>query len=261
MAHERDRGTPLRTLRTSLALGLVGALAGLLFATNAGLFAQGLDRRPQDLRDLVRDESARMHESAEEVSALRGEVDGLRGDLETHAPGSTAPDLALAAGRVAVAGPGVRVQLWDAPYTTVPEGFQPDDLVVHQQDIEAVINGLRAGGAEAISVQGHRLTAMTSIRCVGNVLLVDGRKYSPPYVIEAIGEPTLLTQAVLGSHSVQMYLYYAELVRLGWSLDEHEELHISGFDGAITLTHARVPGHEPYVPVDDITAPFPEDSE
>src|SRR5699024_3476655 len=91
-------------------------------------------------------------------------------------------DTEIAAGRVPVEGSGVTVKLWDAPLRDpVPEGVRLDDLIVHQQDLEAVINGLWAGGAEAMAVQGHRVTSRSSIRCVGNVLLIDGSVYSPPY--------------------------------------------------------------------------------
>lgn len=245
-------------MRASVALGAVGVLAGILFATNAGLFAQATDRQPQDLRDLVRDESLRMQEVAEEVSALRSEVEelvALQGDQD---PDDTRrPEVELAAGRTAVQGSGIQVELWDAPYNEVPEGFAPDDLVVHQQDIEAVLNGLRAGGAEAIAVQGHRVTATTSIRCVGNVMLLDGHTYSPPYVITAIGDPDELRDSVLAQPSVQAYLQYVDAVRLGWSLDEQEDVQIPGFEGNLTLEYAQVPGHEPYVPDDeDTTSPF-----
>lgn len=248
MAKNRRRAR-LRSVRASLALGAVGVLAGMLFATNAGLFAQAADRQPQDLRDLVRDESVRMQEVAEEVGELRSEVEDLISLQEARNPdASRRPEVEMAAGRIDLQGPGVRVELWDAPYNEVPEGFAADDLVVHQQDIEGVLNGLRAGGAEAIAVQGHRVTATTSIRCVGNVLLLDGNTYSPPYVITAIGDGEQLRNSVLAQQSVQVYLQYVDAIRLGWSLELEETVDIPGFEGNLALEYAQVPGHEPYVP-------------
>ncbi len=257
MAAKRHRARGLRSLRTSLALGLVGVLAGVLFATNAGLFSEATDRRPQDLRDLVRDENLRMQELTEEVDGLRSEVDGL---IHASATGDEDHDeapaeIGIAAGRTAVQGPGVRVELWDSPYSEPPEGYTVDSLVVHQQDVDGVLNGLRAGGAEAIAVQGHRVTSTTSIRCVGNVLLVDGRIYSPPFVIEAIGNPQELTDAVNADTAVQDYLSFVNQIQLGWSMQTHDEMSIAGFEGNLSLGFARVPGHEPYVPDDDSTTP------
>lgn len=253
MNEHRHRAGRLRSVRASLALGAVGVLAGLLFATNAGLFASATERQPQNLRDLVRAENEQLQEVSSDVTELRGEVEALLTEQSEANPETSArPEVTVAAGRTAVEGPGVTVRLWDAPSSVEPPSdFGADDLVVHQQDIEAVINGLRAGGAEAVAVQGHRVTSTTSIRCVGNVLLVDGATYSPPYEVTAIGDPERLSAAVLASSSVQVYLQYVEAVGLGWSLEESEQVQIDGFEGNLTLEYARVPGWEPFEDVPD----------
>lgn len=248
MGEQRHRGGRFRSARASVALAAVGVLAGLLFATNAGLFAEAAGRQPQNLRDLVRAESMRLRETSEQVSELRSEVDALLSAQAEDGPVEpVSQEVGIAAGRMDVVGPGVSVQLWDAPTSDEPpSGFAPDDLVVHQQDIEAVVNGLRSGGAEAIAVQGHRVTSTTAIRCVGNVLLVDGATYSPPYEITAIGDPETLSETLLESESVRVYQQYVEAVGLGWSLEESEQLEIDGFEGNLALGYARVPGHAPF---------------
>src|SRR5690606_23702991 len=116
------------TLRASVGLGLVGLLAGLLFSTSASLAADSPERRPENLRDLVRLESERLAETNAEVVALREEVAGL---LEQRT-GETPVDerLAFAAGATAVTGPGLVVRLWDAPTPVqLPDGATADDLV------------------------------------------------------------------------------------------------------------------------------------
>jgi len=140
-----------------------------------------------------------------------------------------------------VTGPGVVVELWDAP---VPpdlsaSGLHPDDLVVHQQDLEAVINALWAGGAEALMIQDQRITSISSVRCVGNVLLLHGRHYSPPYEISAIGDPQGLQEAVLASSDVQLYLQYVDAVGLGWSMTESEQIDMPAYSGPTRLEHTR----------------------
>jgi len=251
-------GSWSRWLRASWAPGAVGVLAGLLFATNAGVFAEASDRQPLDLRDLVRDENERMNLSADEVSELRSQIEELiDAQAPTTATAEQSSGVDVVAGRGDWHGPGVRVQLWDAPYDEAPEDFGPDDLVVHQQDIEAVLNGLRAGGAEAIAVQGHRVTSTTAIRCVGNVLLLAGQTYSPPYEITAIGDPERLAQSVMAQRPVQVYLQYVEAIQLGWSFEVEDDLTIRGMDGNPTLEYARVPGHEPFIPPGETPPPFP----
>ena len=90
-----------------------------------------------------------------------------------------------------VHGPGLVVTLQDAQRDAngrFPRDASPDDLVVHQQDIQAVLNALWSAGAEAIQMQDQRIIATSVPRCVGNTLLLNGRTYSPPYTITAIGD-------------------------------------------------------------------------
>lgn len=244
---DRARAASRHRPGRSVAMGLVGLVAGLLFSTNAALFSEATERQPQNLRDLVRVESARLAQTNEDVVALRAEVDELLGRRAAANPDAAAsPALAFAAGRVAVQGPGVQVRLWDAPYSgDLPEGMRVDDLVVHQQDLEAVINAMWAGGAEAVTVQGHRVTATSSIRCVGNVLLLDGNTYSPPYVVAGIGDQDTLVRGLLAAEPIQVYLQYVESVGLGWSLTRESVIEMPSYEGNLSMRYAREPGQEP----------------
>ena len=90
----------------------------------------------------------------------------------------------------------VTVTLDDAPRadqrSDLAAGARPDDLVIHQQDVQGVVNALWAGGAEAMTIMGQRVVATTAVRCVGNTLLLHGRVYSPPFVVTAVGDPARL---------------------------------------------------------------------
>lgn len=229
------------TVRASIALGVVGLLAGLLFSTSASLAADSPERRPESLRDLVGLEQDRLRETTGELEGLQQDVGALL--AEQADPDAADPALDFAAGSTAVTGPGVTVRLWDAPVPSqLPDGASLDDLVVHQQDIEAVMNGLWAGGAEAMTVQGHRVTATTSVRCVGNVLLIDGYTYSPPYEISAIGDTETLRATLLATRPIQVYLQYVDALNLGWSLGDTDSLTMPADEGNLTLEHAHVPG-------------------
>lgn len=237
--HEGVRSPRPRPL--AWTVGVVGILAGIMFATNANLFATAPDeRRPQNLAELVRDEQERLASAQGTVEELRAQVSELVAEQVPHPVIS--PDLEVAAGRVEVDGPGVIVKLWDAPLREpLPTGIRPDDLLVHQQDLEGVINSLWAGGAEAMSVQGHRVTGWSSIRCVGNVLLIDGSVYSPPYEIAAIGDPMKLSASLMGSPVIQTYLEYVEALQLGWSMEAREEIKIAADTGTLTADFAESP--------------------
>ncbi|GAB2622047.1 DUF881 domain-containing protein [Pseudactinotalea suaedae] len=224
-----------------MGLGVVGLLAGLMFSTSAGLADDQSERQPENFRDLVRVESERLAETNADVVALREEVAALL--EEQNDPAEADELLAHASGTTAVTGPGLLVRLDDAPTPVqLPEWASPDDLVVHQQDLEAVMNGLWAGGAEALMVQGHRVTMTTSVRCVGNVLLIDGATYSPPYEIAAIGDPDELEETLLSTAPIQIYLQYVDALNLGWQVRAEETIEMPADESNLSMEYASVPG-------------------
>ena len=142
------------------------------------------------LVDLVR-------EAQQSVDRLTAQRDALVTTVDTHHGGSPGADAALAAitnaadplavdaGLDPMRGPGLVVTLNDAQRDAegrFPRDASPDDLVVHQQDIQAVLNALWSAGAEGIQMQDQRIIGTSAPRCVGNTLLLNGRTYSPPYV-------------------------------------------------------------------------------
>lgn len=126
------------------------------------------------------------------AKALAAEVARLR---DARLPGNSdeLKRLELEAGSVPVTGPGVRIELDEPPAPTTAAngrpGTTPQDqvAVLHDRDIRAVVNQLWAGGAEAVAVNGLRLTATSFIRFAGESVLVDYQPISAPYSIEAIG--------------------------------------------------------------------------
>ena len=246
-AHHQHVHAKRPTHRTwgSFSVVAVLVLAGLLFTANARL-AGGVDaRQPQDLAGLVEAESDRAVALQEDVDRLQAEVDALTDAQVEQVPPQDAEVAALrslAAGRVAVTGPGLTVRLWDAPADVPrPDWVTNDYLVVHQQDLQAVINSLWAGGAEAMSLQGQRVITTSAYRCVGNVLRLHGEIYSPPYEVRAIGDPEELLEALEASPEVQRYLDYVDAIGLGWSVDEETEIALDAYAGAGGLRYATVP--------------------
>ena len=242
---DAGRPRPARHGWGSFAVVAVLIMAGVLFTANAKL-AGGVDaRQPQDLAGLVEVEADRAAVLQEEVDRLQAEVDELTDAVVVDLPKADADRAALtsfAAGRVAVTGPGVTVQLWDAPADVPrPDWVTNDYLVVHQQDLQAVINSLWAGGAEAMTLQGERVITTSAFRCVGNVLRLHGRIYSPPYVVQAIGDPEELVEALEASPDIQRYLDYVDAIGLGWSVDEESELELAAYTGAGGLRYADLP--------------------
>ena len=171
-------------------------VAGTLFASSVRA-SQGEDLRTDQaqLPDLIRAQNRTNETRASDLTDLQDQVDEATaalapGDLQTQKLERQANEIATAAGRTEVRGPALRVTLDDAKLAggEVPAGADPDDYVIHQQDVQSVVNALWQGGAEAMMLQDQRVISTSAVRCVGNTLILQGRVYSPPYVITAIGD-------------------------------------------------------------------------
>jgi len=225
------------------------AAAGVLFATSAGAANGGQLRGTRsDLGDLIRAEQQRADDLTRRVDGLRAEVETATDkagadDRRVGAEQRRAQGLELAAGTAPVVGPSVTVTLADAPRSAdrvLPDGTSPDDVVVHQQDVQGVVNALWNGGAEAMQIMDQRVIATSAVRCVGNTLILQGRVYSPPYKITAIGDPERLSQALDNSRDVATYRYYADTFGLVYEVAADTSTKLPGYDGSLDLLHAEV---------------------
>jgi uncharacterized protein YlxW (UPF0749 family) len=239
------------TPRTAWRFGVpaVCLLAGLLLATTHGV-SGGTDIRRSDsprLVDLVR-------EAQQAVDRLSAQRDTLVTQVETARAGPAANDAAVAgvlaraapaaadAGLVPVRGPGLVVTLTDAQRDAngrFPRDASPDDLVVHEQDVEAVLNALWSAGAEAMQMQDQRLVATSAPRCVGNTLLLNGRTYSPPYTVTAIGDVSKMQAALAAAPLVILYKQYVVRFGLGYTEDVRSDVQVVGYTDPIGMHYAQ----------------------
>jgi uncharacterized protein YlxW (UPF0749 family) len=229
-----------------LAVPVVLAASGVLFVTSAQT-AHGTDLRTggrTKLSDLVVEQEQRNARLAAQLARARGSVDSLTASLSLD-PRLTRQVSALSepAGLAAARGPGIRVALDDAPALAPgaqrPSWMTSDDLVVHQQDLQAVVNALWHGGAEAIQVMDQRIVSTSAVRCVGNTLILQGRVYSPPFVVTAIGDQRRLRDALDHEPGVQLFKEYVREAGLRWSDRDVRRVTVPAFDGAIDLMYAR----------------------
>jgi uncharacterized protein YlxW (UPF0749 family) len=225
---------------------LVFLLAGGLFVTSA-VSSAGTDLRPDrydDLADLARERSQEAASLQDEHTALQAEVDRLSSSLQGTAieeANREVEALRGPAGLVPVTGPGLTITLTDAPERVLEDddSIDPNQKLVHEQDIQAVANALWAGGAEAVTVQGQRVISTTGIRCVGNTVLLHGVTYSPPYVISAIGDPERILARVYGDPYLELYLRDVDKFQLGWDVRADDALSFPAYDGPVELEYAR----------------------
>jgi uncharacterized protein YlxW (UPF0749 family) len=214
------------------------ALAGFLFVAS-GITADGTNLRTgglEDLRSLVLDRANKVGELQSEVDTLATEVNDLSITKVDPALSSQISQLEQATGLTPVSGSALRISLDDAPReldSPLPDGVGPDDLVVHQQDVQSVVNAMWRGGATAVQVMDQRIISTSAIRCVGNTLLLQGQVYSPPFVITAIGNTSELQQALKDEPGVSLYLEYVERLNLGWDVSILNQTTIPAWEGSI----------------------------
>jgi uncharacterized protein YlxW (UPF0749 family) len=241
----RTRTYRSRSLGWRLLAPAVFMLAGVLFMTSM-VSSQGTDLRAgryDDLDGLANSQARELADIRTRAAELSAEVDRLTDDLGAVGadPAQRQVDrLDGPAGLEPVTGPGVTISLADAPDEPI-EATTGDvsELLVHQQDIQAVVNALWAGGAEAMTLQGQRVIATTGIKCVGNTVVLHGVPYSPPYRISAIGPTQTMLSSVTASPYIQFYLDVVKRSGLGWDVDVDPDLHLPGYEGSTELEFAR----------------------
>jgi uncharacterized protein YlxW (UPF0749 family) len=227
---------------------VVALAAGLLFATS-GQTAQGSDLRAGDVTELstlIAQRSEVIAEQEAQLADLQGRAEALTDQAASRdgavaAAQAAAEDGVLSAGLVALRGRGVEITLDDAPRRPdggLPTGARPDDVVIHQSDVQAVVNAVWAAGADGVAIMDQRLVATSAVRCVGNVLLLHGRTWSPPFVVTAVGDPAAIRTQLYSSPQVQLFLQAVDDYGLGFAFREQADLTLPAYDGPLAMEYA-----------------------
>ena len=228
---------------------VVFVVAGALFVTSS-LASRGLDLRASSVTDLdtvVRQEGQRTDDLQGQVGALTREVNALGENVDDAQVSDLQDDVAALrgpAGFEEVHGPAVTVVLSDAPKDEINSAVEngevtADQLVVHQQDIQAVVNALWSGGAEAMTIQGQRVISTTGVKCVGNTVVLHGIPYAPPYVVSAIGDQARLQAALASSRNVGIFKQYVDAYGLQYRERLTPRAQFPGHQGSLELQHAQ----------------------
>lgn len=239
--------------RGELAIGVVCAILGVLLAiqlrsvkvnnadsaANAGRM-ETLQGMYNEARDKLDGTQAQLTQAQAELEAFRAEA--ASGSSVNEALKAEVEKLGMEAGLTDVEGPGVMVAMRDssAPNLTGDE----QNYIIHDNDLLSVINDLRDAGAEAISLNGERLLATSEVRCAGAVVIVNGRRYTAPFVFNAIGDPTTLYNALTMRNGVVDVLGQ-------WKIEvkvtASEKLTVPKYDGVVEFRYAQ-----------SVAAPTPE---
>lgn len=238
-----------RARRRGALTAVMAAVTGLL--VTGAVLALHTPSDPSDRSELVADIERRTSEAdalAVRASGLRAEVQSQQDALLGGDPGapSAGDGVLVASGTTEVTGPGLVVTLTDGrgatPDPAAPRDVDPAaDARVQDGDLQRVANGLWASGAEAVAVNGQRLTAATAIRSAGGAVLVNFRPLSPPYRVEAIGSPNALAASFALTPAARWLQALQDQYGIGVQVTTAEALDLPALD-AQRLYSARVPG-------------------
>lgn len=221
-------------------------VCGALFVVSAEN-SEGTDLRPgryTDLATLAGTEAERYERLQDRVTSLTEEVAALTDQVSDTTVARYRREidrLEDPAGLTARRGPGLTITLADAPEELIEstEG-DPNLLVVHQQDIQAVVNALWRGGAQAVTIAGQRVISTTGIKCSGSTVLLQGVPYPQPFEIEAVGDIDDLIRAVDEDDYISLYRDQAADpdIAIGWSMEVASQVQAPAYDGLLDLSYA-----------------------
>ncbi len=233
-AGSRPRGPRRMPFVLTVLFVVVGAATGIA----ASQVRQRADAAGTGRRALIAEVHRRTTETDQldaQASRLRGEVQRARdvalgaGAKGRSAAGQVA-ELELVTGGTAVRGPGLVVTLDNAPDVSSDATSSAGQLGsgrIYDRDVQDVVNALWAAGAEAISVNGQRLTAMTAIRSAGEAILVDFRPLSPPYVLRAVGGTEQMEPSFADSTTARRFTTWISLYGIGFAVSRASDLRLA----------------------------------
>jgi uncharacterized protein YlxW (UPF0749 family) len=181
--------------------------------------------------EVLQDEIKKLREdkaSLEKAASNRSDVSkNLNQDLQ---------ETKLFAGLSEVTGPGVVVTLMDSKKDRLI-GVDPQSYLIHDRDIRDVVNELRAAGAEAVEVNGQRITVSSSIRCAGPIILINQDEMANPFTIQAIGDPDKLLSALNIKNGVldQIRTFGSDMARS----EKRAQLRLPAFAGSTHIKYAK----------------------
>ncbi|MEL4359380.1 MULTISPECIES: DUF881 domain-containing protein [unclassified Luteococcus] len=225
-------GAPARPVLRAAGLMLAAGLIAMAAAqTHSSL--PGVERERNDLIHRVRAAETRQDALRRGVATQEAELRGLQQAALPKAQQD--PAEAVLAGTLPVTGPGITIRVDDADQTS----GGPDAAQVTDQDLRRLVNGLWLAGAEAVSINGHRVSSRTAIRSAGSAITVDYRSLQHPYRVEAIGDPRSLGAELAATSAGQWWAFLKDNYRLQYEVTTSERLALPA-DPGLGVRAARV---------------------
>ncbi|MFJ6573565.1 DUF881 domain-containing protein [Streptomyces sp. NPDC091292] len=234
-----------RTLRSKLGLaaGLVlAALVVTVGAAQARVAAPVVAKEREELIDRIDRETSAADKLEKNVDTLRDDVGARQREALRRDGGPHADLMGILSGATAVQGPGIKLTVDDAKSADQGGGGPresadfSDTGRLRDRDMQRVVNGLWQSGAEAISINGQRLTALSAIRAAGDAILVDNRPLVPPYTVLAVGDGQRLSTRFQNSADGQYLHALQENFGIRTGISAQDDLQLPAAPSVIVRT-------------------------
>lgn len=226
----------IRVHSWQLGIGLVAMVLSMLvvFQLRTEFKMRGANlptRRVNELSQIFNNQKMRLDKYELEISDLRRQLKDYDRDREIIR-------LKMAAGLIPLTGKGLRITLSDSE-KQLKDYDDPIFYIVHYDQLELLINELWAAGAEAVAVNDYRIGNTSGFSCAGTTILIDTKRLAPPYLIEVIGDPDNLKNALLmpgGFVETQILSF-----NLKFEIEKvnEPEITIPAYKGSISFEHAK----------------------
>lgn len=227
----RNKGAQLSIAIVCIVLGIMLAVQ---FKTTDRYQKSVSATRTEELTQALNTVTEERDVLAEEVISLREKLDNARqtdqamADLQEEIKKAN-----LYATLLPVEGPGIILTINDSN-RTLQTGENVNADLIHDQDLLIIVNELKASGAEAISINGERIAAMSEIRCAGTTILVNWNKIAPPFTIKAIGNPDMLESGIMIKNG---YLESLKLLGFPVNISKEDHLEIPAYNGRVKFNY------------------------
>lgn len=211
---------------------VLSTIVVLQLRTESKIGASLPTRQVNELARIFSNQKMQLQKYENEISNLRKQLNDYDRDREITR-------LKMAAGLIPLVGKGLRITLSDSE-KKLTEYDDPLFYIVHYDRLELLINELWAAGAEAVAVNNYRIVVTTGISCAGTTILIDTKRVAPPYIIDVIGDPKNLKNALLMpggfvENEIRSFSLKFEIEQI-----EAEEIRIPAYKGSISFEHAKL---------------------
>lgn len=233
-------GRNLLILVVGLTLGL---LLSLRLEASSGIKVGVPEPLSSKVQLSIQRLEAEQQELKAELAELRQELAGRQQSAAAntdrlHALKAELDRQQLLAGLIPVQGPGVLVTLDDSA-VVIPKGADPNIYIIHEYDLRDIVNLLWLAGSEAVAINDERLASNSSVYCVGSTVMVNNTRLSPPYLIQAIGNPRVQQDYLRNPSYLQNLKEKQRLYGLRFDVKSVSSLTLPTYSGGFLVQYSR----------------------